>query len=51
MHKNTPTCVQRIFDEPVRGRKVLEQILVLDIIHIDLEVYIGLDKVFLQRPP
>lgn len=49
MHKHPATAVKSFLDEAVGGRKVLEQVFVVDIVHLNDHVREGAEQGWVQR--
>lgn len=51
MHENRTFRVKGILYEPCAGREVLEQILIVDVVHLDDLVDIAFEQFLVQRQP
>ena len=51
MHEHPASAIKAFLDEAIGGNEILEQVLVLDIIHVDDKVLEGPEKILVQRQP
>jgi hypothetical protein len=51
VYEHAAAAIQSVLYEPVARRKVLDQILIVDVIHLDHMMLIPLEQDFLERQP
>ena len=51
MHEHSASAVKAFLDEAIGGNEVLEQVLILDIIHVDDKMLEGPEKILVERQP
>ena len=51
MNQDSSPPRQSISDEEIRSGKVLQDVLVVDVVHLDDQMLVGLEEVLIQREP